>query len=57
MDSAACRKSVLGLGGAAGRVAITGVGTMGSTLTGARQVFILTGSAGTGVGLGVGSGV
>ena len=57
MVSPACLKSVRGLGGAAGRGSATEVCTTGSTLTGARRVFILTGSAGTGVGARVGAGM
>ena len=57
MVSPACLKSVRGLGGAAGRGSAAKVCTTGSTLTGARRVFILTGSAGTGVGAGVAVGV
>ncbi len=55
MVSPACLNKVLGLGGAGATGSWTAIG-VGSTLTGARRVFIRTGSVGAAAGAGLGAG-
>ena len=57
MVSPACLNKVLGLGGAGGGATGAGMAIgVGSTLTGARRVFIRTGSDGASAGAGLGAG-
>ena len=56
MVSPACLNKVLGLGGAGGATGSWTAMGAGSTLTGARRVFIRIGSDGAGVGIGLGAG-